>query len=267
MAIQPSILKSTLAPGQGFCELSRSAQKLMTNESLEALIDSLNSGNRDALIFERPLSRSVFYARAWLEDPPSARVLCDHGYEVYFVKNRSGTFSSIVLDMGEQDIHVFTKAEDRRTGRLKDALMTVVFPHLRSKGRERQCVTYRDREVEGFLLACGFSLSGDMTASISLTDFTPKDFPDNPTGIITEERRQAMQARCRVAAALLTMVKEEADGFFDQEICDRLEDLAYETRNASYDLVDSWWNTAAPKAEQDDVVNPESARSSLLPDD
>ncbi len=67
---------------------------------------------------------------------------------MFFIKNEEKQVVSAVLYMGEQDLHVFVKAECRGNGYLATALKKAILPYLFYMGRERQNITFQETRPE-----------------------------------------------------------------------------------------------------------------------
>lgn len=98
----------------------------MTHDFIEQLIDSLNKGELRDHVFMAPLSKSVHFAKVWMEEPEGG-IVGEGPYEFFFITKESPLYVAAVLDMGN-DLHVFVKEEYRGNGYLSRAMHEVVFP-------------------------------------------------------------------------------------------------------------------------------------------
>jgi hypothetical protein len=101
----------------------------MTDETISYIIDLINKGEPQDLIFLRPLTSIVLFGIVWVNNSDE-EVCKDSGYNMFFIKNENQTIVAGVLDMGEQDLHVFVKPEHRGNGYLVNALKDDILPYL-----------------------------------------------------------------------------------------------------------------------------------------
>lgn len=116
----------------------------MSNKSIEAIIDRLNSGDCKN-IFLQQISEDVEYGIAWHKVNQIHPIKGNYQRELrdlfYFIKDEKHSYVGAVLIMVKlDDLHAFVKKEHRRQGYLSNAMTRVILPHLLRK-KERQRIT------------------------------------------------------------------------------------------------------------------------------
>ena len=90
----------------------------MTSESLQSLLEKLNKNDTSSsLIYYRPLSSNVDFAKIWLDKPKlTDSITSSDGPDVfYLIKNDENIFVAIVFDM-IRDLHWFVHPDFRSNG-------------------------------------------------------------------------------------------------------------------------------------------------------
>jgi hypothetical protein len=100
-------------------EIEKAAQKTtpMTDETIQFIIDLINSGQASDLIFMRPLSQHVLFGRVWVNND-KGDICTDSGYSMFFIQNSRKVIVAAVVDLGRQDLHVFVHPKQRKQGHL-----------------------------------------------------------------------------------------------------------------------------------------------------
>lgn len=116
----------------------------MSNKSIEAIIDRLNSGDCKN-IFLQQISEDVEYGIAWHKVNQIHPIKGNYQRELrdlfYFIKDEKHSYVGAVLIMVKlDDLHAFVKKEHRKQGYLSNAMTRVILPHLLRK-KERQRIT------------------------------------------------------------------------------------------------------------------------------
>ncbi len=188
----------------------------MTHEQIEAKIDSLNLGNDD-LIFKAALSANVEYANVWVSEP-RGNIGNESSYPFYFIKNQSGIYVAAVLDMGEDDLHVFVKEEHRKKGYLSSALNEVILPHLYQTGRTKQKVTFDDEHIGNYIVNhWGFSKISQKSAEKDLACFKNVDVISQKPRKITEQEFSGIKKKIDKARLYLQMSREQIKSISGKE--------------------------------------------------
>jgi len=110
----------------------------MTDQNLIAIIEKLNNREQKNLIFLRPLTHEVDYAKVWENTPSKTDAIFspDLPYSFYFIKNDLGNYVAAVLDMSH-DLHWIVIPEFRSNGFLSKSLRETILFHL-FKDRDEQ---------------------------------------------------------------------------------------------------------------------------------
>ena len=103
----------------------------MTDKYLRYLINKLNAGKTEGLIFLRPLSDLVDYAivKPKVRRAPTKNISLLELEKCYFIKNNEGLYVAGVNSMSF-DIHWFVMAKHRKKGHLTKAMKEIILPHL-----------------------------------------------------------------------------------------------------------------------------------------
>lgn len=102
----------------------------MTEQNLRTLVIRLNKGSTKGLIFRRPLSDSVDFAKVWDSEPNQTDAISGFGpINFYFIKDSTNKYVGAVEDR-TNDLHWFLLSAYRRRGRMKQALESTILPHL-----------------------------------------------------------------------------------------------------------------------------------------
>ena len=115
----------------------------MTDETIQALLNQLNTGNGDAQIFIRKLSDSVDIARVFVEIPkPNDRI---NGspmkvFSIYFIKANNEKYVGAVIDFNETNLQWYVDPKHRKQGYLTIALKFSILPYILDI-REHQNIT------------------------------------------------------------------------------------------------------------------------------
>lgn len=196
----------------------------MTNQALEKLIDDLNDGDAQGLIFINHLQENVYLGRVWTDLPKGSSNNIPY-YTVYFIKNDE-KFIGAVLDMGSQDLHCFLKTEYRGKGIICNTLKDIILPHLFSEDRVEQALTFETKEAAKSAELAGFELINNKTAYIHKTDI--KSFSGKisfeSANKISAERKSRVFNRIRIAKEYLHLVKADLLSCYSEE---ELDDITY----------------------------------------
>jgi hypothetical protein len=210
----------------------------MTNETIERIIDAVNAGTAADWIFTRPIAGNVSFGIVWPHEPEGKSV-DESGYDFYFVYEPAGECVAAVLDM-VCDLHVFTKERWRRQGIMTTALREIVLPHIFSKGRTCQEVTFESEQARGLLQKLGFKFADSTHASALPEDFPRVEFPARAPRRLSKGRVEVIERRLSKAAALARMVRDEIDGALDETLRDQIDSSARSLANRVIDVRDEW---------------------------
>lgn len=202
----------------------------MTNETIAAVIDWMNQGNRGDRLFTRSIDGGVHHGIVWLRGPDDP---CSSGYVVYLVRNDAGLYVAAVIDMGEQDLHGYTTPDYRRKGVMAAAMRNVILPHLASRGRSQQWVSFQTSDGRNLVSRLGFeitkeiSLEGPGEAHVSLRP--TRAFPDSMAVPLTPKRLAGVRARIKEARNLCKIIADEVRTSLGQHCraAEHLEEAEY----------------------------------------
>jgi hypothetical protein len=102
----------------------------MTDETISYIIDLINNDiSHERCIFLRPLTENVLVGIVWVSKS-NGELYKTNGVDMFFIQNDEKQVISAILDMGEQDLHVFVKPKFRGNGHLAIALKETILPYL-----------------------------------------------------------------------------------------------------------------------------------------
>lgn len=238
----------------------------MTNENLVALINRANGQAGEQVLFIRPLTDSVHWAKAWHTTP----VLNDttayvHGYSVYLIRNPELQYVGIVLDMGESDLHWLVLPEHRGNGYLSTALREVILPHLLQE-RETQRITISRNfgpealeASERVARAAGFvpePVAEEEEESQVAMRYTPADVGALPTftgqtQLLSDARLQQLRYHFAYHANSLRLLAAEIDmQLGDTEFTEHINDLANQVHSLGLETEDTNWEVKRQMEQQ-----------------
>lgn len=173
----------------------------MTNESILALVDDVNSGTALGRIFLRPLTDEVDFAWVW-EGEPKGTSSDEGSYCFYFVRDAIGRCIGAVEDLGG-DIHAVMKKEHLRRGVMSRTLRVVILPHIFSRGRTVQHTQFFSPEGRALALKLGFRMTGPDRAELGADQVDAWTHPAIRLESLTAVRAEAVRGRIRAAAQCL----------------------------------------------------------------
>ena len=211
----------------------------MTEETIEKIIDSLNKPEPYDFLFLRSITDKVSFGRVWL-NYPEGKSCNENSYSMFFIKDLQN-YIGAVLDMGEQDIHVFVKPQHRRKGHLVNALSLVILPFLFSTGRKEQRITFKTEDAKKYAQKVGFKILSNDSGIMLPADLPPANdplslIPARPTKIQIERIKQ----RIRKAAAILRIARDEVESLFGDGDAYDIEALASEVAGLAFVIHDIW---------------------------
>jgi hypothetical protein len=208
----------------------------MKHDDVEALIDQLNFGGPQKLIFISTLSDSVDFAKVWSEEPKGKG--CENSYNFYFVRVK-GIYVGAVFDMGD-DLHVFVKPEYRGQGHLSSAMHQTVFPHLYQKGRRLQFLTFEDPKVGQYLEKCwGCEINSYRTASKSLSVYDSLPLIESSKRDLTKGEFDLVATYLDRARLYVLMAAEQLECVRGEGCDEGLREFASDVSYVREDVIDS----------------------------
>lgn len=225
----------------------------MTDKSLHSLIDNLNSGNTGSyLIFRRPLSQYVDFAKIWIEKPTANdNVTSSDGPDhFYLIKNNEGVFVAIVYDM-RRDLHWFVLPQYRGKGHLTKSMKATIIQHL-FLSRDQQRITIDEMQIgplnfkasQKVALDLGFTKSEEEDY-ILLKDHSIKEIPNaGVNSELTPERVDELRKQLNFLARSLWAIQTEIEmGYGKTEYSEELQKLGRQIKNHTWKIEDFWYNS------------------------
>lgn len=230
----------------------------MTNESLSRLLDRANGAEGPEIIIQRPLTKSVSWARVWLAMPrPDESDSMQHGNKAYLIRNGQ-QYVGIVLDHGFADLHVFVPPPHRGQHYLSNALRDVILPHLLQDRQEQRITISRNFGQETFqaaeraALAAGFMLLEleEDEENVATLQFTTRQVLSEIKGENTRPTQQRLtQIRQQLAyhASCLHMLSAEVELLLgDKVLPEDIRDLASEVHYLRERIESAAWDLGPP---------------------
>lgn len=225
----------------------------MTDRYLKLLINKLNNKKTDGLIFLRPLSDTVDFAKVWTEKPrPTDNITTPDGpFKFYFIKNNEGFYVATILDM-RHDLHWFVLPSHRKQGHLTKALKDIVLFHL-FQDRKEQRVTIKENIIgrrhflssEKVAINLGFiKLPEEDSVEYVLykENYKTENNIKGHNTEITKERLEELRNQINYISRLLWIVKTEIEMKLDYtDYSKELQKQVNEIRNHTWKLEDVWW--------------------------
>jgi len=226
----------------------------MTEKYLKSLLDKLNKHKTNGLIFLRPLSESVDFAKVWTEKPKPTEEISNSGpYDFYFIKNNDGVYVATVLDM-YRDLHWFVFPSFRGQGHLSIALKNTILFHL-FRDRDEQRITIdihaigptNFKQSENVALRLGFKKTNsgnDSEYMIFKDQFQSLNDIEGNNTIISEERIEELKKQINYISRSLWLVQTECEmSFGESEYFEELKELVKEIKRHTWRLEDYWYET------------------------
>ena len=197
----------------------------MTEEEIVGVIEAVNAGSAGDHVFAYRLKGNVSLARVWTTNPKTRRIDVQ-GNDFYLVHDaENGQCIGAVLDM-QEDLHAFLKPEFRRKGIMSRSLREIILPHIFSKGRTLQKITFRDERGRLFAEKLGFVITDDTTAQVAATSAGTTDFPKTVHAGLDRACIDTLCERLLDAACSIRKVRDELAIKMGGELSDSLSDLA-----------------------------------------
>lgn len=227
----------------------------MTDNYLKSLINKLNKGQTNGLIFIRPLSNTVNLAKVWRNELKKTDDINvdDSPYTCYFIKNNLGVYVSIVVDL-INDLHWFTLPRHRKQNYLTNALKEIIIFHL-FQNREEQRITMN----RGFLGENNMLASQGVAKKIgfietnnkdSITEYILKKNKYHTEEIIlgtdttmSELRIKEIKKHFNFLSRSILLIQSEIEMYHGEtEYSDELIELADEiSKHCSHKIEDAHW--------------------------
>ena len=229
----------------------------MTSDSLQSLIEKLNKNDTSSsLIYCRPISSNVDFAKIWLEKPKLTDSVTSYdGPDIfYLIKNNENIFVAIVFDM-IRDLHWFVHPDFRGNGHLTEAMKNTILPHL-FLTRDEQRITIKELEIglanfeasEKVAFNLGFVKSTDGEYFISSDMFVTENYIIGENVSLSLDRIDELKKYINFLSRSLWTIQTEIEmKFGETDYSDELKDLVYQIRNHTWKLEDFYWNNNESK--------------------
>lgn len=225
----------------------------MTSESLQSLLEKLNRNDTSSsLIYCRPISSNVDFAKIWLDKPKlTDSVTSSDGPDVfYLIKNNENTFVAIVFDM-IRDLHWFVHPDFRGNGHLTGAMKHTIIPHL-FLNRDKQRITIKEYEIgtdnfkasEKVALSLGFVLGEDGEYFLTHDNLINENYNFGENTLLSPDRITELKKHINFLGRSLWAVKTELEmKFGETDYSEELMDLVHQVRSHTWKIEDFYWNT------------------------
>lgn len=120
----------------------------MTIREIRKYINRLNSGKSKDLIFVRPISKYVDFAKVW-DKQPNIKDNVDtsiDSYNFFFLRNEQNKYVGAVQD-GGNDLHWYVVPQSRKQGYLTRALKESILPYIFTRVRDSQRITIEKNSI------------------------------------------------------------------------------------------------------------------------
>jgi len=229
----------------------------MSEKDLKLLIDKLNKGKTNGLIYLRSLSESVDSAKVWLKAPKKSDSITspDGPYSIYFIKNEEGVYVAAVLDMSN-DLHWFVQRKYRKKGYLTGAMKQIILPHL-FQDRDSQRITIEESQIgqKNYLSSkrvatgLGFVEGSDKGEFYISSDKVNKNVIWGEDRLFSEDRMEQLKREVNYLGKSLWIIQSEVEmNLGESDFTKKLLDLAREVRSSAMRLEDNW------RASKEDTV-------------
>ena len=229
----------------------------MTSESLQSLLERLNKNDTSSsLIYCRPISSNVDFAKIWLDKPKLTDSVTSYdGPDIfYLIKNNENIFVAIVFDM-KIDLHWFVHPDFRGKGHLTEAMKNTILPHL-FLTRDEQRITIKELEIgaanfeasEKVAFNLGFVKSTDGEYFLSNDMFVTENYFIGENVPLSSDRIDELKKHINFLSRSLWTIQTEIEmKFGETDYSDELKDLVYQIRNHTWKLEDFYWNNKESK--------------------
>lgn len=224
----------------------------MTDKSLHSLVDNINSGNTGStLIFRRPLSQYVDFAKIWIKKPTANdNVISSDGPDhFYLIKNNEGICVAIVFDM-LRDLHWFVLPQYRGEGYLTQSMKSTIIPHL-FLSRDQQRITIDEMQIgphnfkasQKVALNLGFIKREEQDYVLLKDDSTNENPNIGENSELTTERMGELRKQINFLARSLWTIQTEIEmGYGKTEYSEELQKLVGQIKNHTWKIEDFLWS-------------------------
>lgn len=237
----------------------------MTNQNLSDLIDRANGQAGEQVLFVRPLTDSVYWAKAWEQAPVLYKHTApDTGYSLYLIRSRERQYVGIVLDMGPENLHWLVQPAFRKQGYLSTALRDVILPHL-LQDRATQRITlsrnYGEEEFEAsnhVARAVGFVPEPpgehDEESQVAMR-YTPADWNALPVfegrnQPLSDTRLSELKQHFAYHANCLRVLRGEVlTQLGESDFTEHMHDLARQVHSLGIETEDTNWDAKRDQSE------------------
>lgn len=235
----------------------------MSDETLDELIQQLNSKKTKELIFIRPLGATVDLAKVWSKKPKPLvqKFFSDRENIIYFIKNEAGVYVGAVYDM-KNNLHWYILSAYRKQGHLTRALKEFIFPFMFQSTEEiKISITcgVLSAASESVALNAGFKKvvgpDGGSRYVLKSEDFKTVDFAFSEKKLLSEKRFIELKSQIEAIYRQMKIIKSELElykGFSaatSQEIDQLTQSLKDFTHTGLYEV----WKSSHYKDKQPEL--------------
>lgn len=224
----------------------------MTNKHLKRIIDELNNGKTNGLFHLRSLTPTVDFAKVWINKPQPTDSICypDGPQDFYFIKDETGFYVAVVLDM-KADLHWFVLGKYRRGGHLTKAMQSIILKHL-FQSRSEQRITIDEEQIgrknfeasERVASSIGFRKVSAMEYLLSNDQFLTDSPIHGQNSGMTEERMEQLKKQVNYLGLSLWMIQTEWEMTLgSSDYTEELKKLVDEIKSHSLKLENAWWES------------------------
>lgn len=227
----------------------------MSEKQLNKILNDLNKNiaKIKKLMFIRPLSANVDYAKFWDKEPLTQlkKYSCFIPYKCYLIKNNENSYIGIVLDMSH-DLHWYLIKEHRGKGYLTKSLKDIILPHLLDI-REEQQITISKNDIgtkifaasEKVALSNGFKLikveEEKHFYSLKREELIEHPIIEGNNTLMAEDRMLELKRNFNLMAHKLKMIEAEIELHTDDlSFSEDIGDLSSKLSSYSNLIEDKW---------------------------
>lgn len=189
----------------------------MTESELKYLIEKLNREEVD-LIYLRPLTSTVDFAKVWLDKPEIGKEISPFGADkFYFIKSEVGFYIAAVFDM-DTNLHWYVDEKYRKKGYLTRNLKGTILPHL-FQDRTNQRITIDEKFIgrsnwkasKKVAAAVGFKKVSDKEFILSNDDYNHLDYIEGENTELSRDEIIAIKNKILYHATSLSIIQTEIE--------------------------------------------------------
>lgn len=224
----------------------------MTDKHLKRLIDKLNGGKTNGLFHLRSLTPTVDFAKVWINKPKPTDSICypDGPQDFYFIKDETGFYVAVVLDMKE-DLHWLVLRKYRGNGHLTKAMQSTILNHL-FQNRSQQRITIDEEQIgkknfeasERVASSIGFRKVGATEYLLSNEQLLTERPIYEQNSEMTKEHMEHLKKQVNYLGLSLWLIQTEWEMTLgSSDYTAELKGLVDEIKSHSVKLENAWWES------------------------